>query len=193
MKTLAWTGSRGNAIELRASYTERVVERELTSDGFVYCTETKPVIEAALELWVDGVRVDVCRDVNFWQVIDVPSHPGIKSIWGLKVGFSAEQAAKVEEFLAEVIRSGKAADVQQYETEQAEERRAAERDRAQEIVKAAENEGRRNKDGSLMSNAQASEWQRNYNNINNEGEEGYVPSIITQEQLDRALEVLKEQ
>ena len=192
MKTLAWTGSKGNKIELRVSYIEKMVERNLTSDGFVYGTETKPTIEANLELWIDGTKVDTCRDVSFWKILDLPSHPGFKSIWGLKVGFSAERAAEVEKFLAEAVRSGKSEEVKQYEAEQAEKRKAAEKTRAQEIVEAAK-KTRRNQDGSLMSEAQAAAWRRSYNDMVNEGGEGYVPSIVTQEQLDRALEILAKQ
>lgn len=47
-----------------------------------------------------------------------------------------------------------------------------------------------NKDGSLMSNKEALEWVKSYNNVNNEGGEGIVPRIITKETVEQAKEVI---
>ena len=188
MKTMSWTGSKGNKIELGAECTTKMVEQELSADGFVYGTETKPVTTANLELWVDGKKVDSCWDTNFWKLIDMGN--GIKKIWGLKVVMTAEQAEKVEAFLNEVIESGKTAEVQEHETTEAETEKAAEIADAQEIIELAEKETVRNSDGSLMTKEQVKVWRRNYNNINNEGGEGFVPDVVTQEMYDRAKAVL---
>ena len=42
-----------------------------------------------------------------------------------------------------------------------------------------------------MTEAEAKVWQKNYNDFMNEGGEGYVPSVTTEESLRYALEILK--
>jgi hypothetical protein len=49
----------------------------------------------------------------------------------------------------------------------------------------AENEGKE-----LMTEAEYKAWRINYNNINNEGGEGYIPDCVTQEELQAAKERL---
>ena len=189
-KTFEWITSNGAQAKIVATY-EAVLERKsLDADGYAVKGNPEPTTagRCMMAVYLDGKKIDSCRDPNFWGLIDV-KQPGIKKIWGLKVGFDVESAGKYEEFLAELMEDGKSDEVKQYEAERAEKRKAAERTRAQEIVEAAE-KTRRNQDGSLMSEAQAAEWRRSYNNINNEGGDGYVPTIVTQEQLDRALEIL---
>lgn len=188
-KTFEWITSNGAQAKIVATY-EAVMERKsLDADGYKVEGKLEPTtVGSSMVVYLNGKQVDICRDPSFWVLIDV-KQPGIKKIWGLKVGFDAESAKKYEEFLAELMEDGKSDEVKQYEAEQAEKRKAAEKTRAQEIVEAAK-KTRRNQDGSLMSEAQAAAWKRSYNNINNEGGEGYVPSILTQEQLDWALEIL---
>jgi hypothetical protein len=48
-------------------------------------------------------------------------------------------------------------------------------------------------DGSLMTNAEAKEWSKRYNDINNEGGEGFVPEIITVEEVKYAKQILEEE
>lgn len=188
MKTMSWTGSKGNEIELRASCVTKMVERELSADGFVYGTETKPYTDANLELWADGKLVDSCRNTNFWRIIDAGN--GIKKVWGLKVGMTAERAAIVEAFLTEVIESGKTEEVREHEAAEVAAEKAAEIKTAQKTIELAEKEPLRNGDGSLLTEAQVKAWKRRYNDINNEGGEGFVPDVITQEELDAAKAML---
>ena len=62
--------------------------------------------------------------------------------------------------------------------------------KAQSIIEKAMTT-RRNSDGSLMNQEQALEWRRRYNDVVNEGGDGYVPSVITQEEYDWAMDQLK--
>ena len=190
MKTMKLVGSTGNEIELRAFCKTTMVEKEIDSDGYTIKCGTEPRTDANLELWVDGKKVDSCWDTNFWQLIDVPGRPEIKKIWGLKVGMSLEQAEKVEAFLESVIRDGKSAEVEAAETAEAEKKQAARVEEANEIIVKAERTVR-NADGSLMTNDEARVWRRNYNNLCNEGGEGYVPEVITQEMYDWAKSVTR--
>lgn len=59
---------------------------------------------------------------------------------------------------------------------------------AKEIVKKTEKIGIEN----LMTEAEYRQWRTNYNNIMNEGGEGYIPQRITKEDYEWALNKLKE-
>ena len=57
---------------------------------------------------------------------------------------------------------------------------------AKKIIALAEKEGIEN----LMSASEVKVWRRNYNQVNNEGGEGYIPIRISKEQYTKALEVI---
>ena len=184
IRTIGWTGTNGNALELRAYSETKMVEREIDSDGYIVKCGAEPKTTANLELWVDGKKIDSCWDVNFWQVIDV-ANCGYKKVWGLKLMMTPEQAEKVDHFLKTTIEDGKTPEVKAYEAAKKEKSRQNTIADAERIIKAAETT-RKNADGSLMTNEQAKTWRRRYNDAMNEGGEGYVPEVITQEMYDRA-------
>jgi hypothetical protein len=118
MKTLKWTGARGNEIELRGRCEIKLVNKEVDLDGHVIVSDEKrQQVDANLELWVDGKLVDSCRDINFWRTIDIDND--LKKIWGLKVAMTAEQAEKVEQWLNDLIEAGKTDAYQAWETAKA--------------------------------------------------------------------------
>lgn len=86
-----------------------------------------------------------------------------------------------EEFAQQLIKAEETEEIADIEKERQEEISLWEN-----VLKRAENTTK-NSDGSLMSTAQAKIWVKNYNDINNEGGEGYVPSVITQENYDYAI------
>lgn len=57
---------------------------------------------------------------------------------------------------------------------------------AKAIIEAAEKEGIEN----LMTADQIKTWRKSYNNVMNEGGEGYIPTKVSKEQYQKALEVL---
>lgn len=187
MKTLTWTGSKGNKIELRATCKTYMRETEHSLDGWIVKGKPEPHTKANLELWVDGKKMDSCSNINFWQIID--TRQGVKKVWGLNVGMNDEQALRVEAFLNEVIESGKDEEVTAYENAEAEKENLKKIEQAKKVVEAAKTT-RKNEDGTLMTREQARAWQKRYNDINNEGGDGYIPSVVTQEQYDRAKRIL---
>lgn len=185
MKTIAWTGSKGNQIELKAYCETTMVDDILDADGYEINVGKKAQTNANLELWVDGKKIDSCWDTNFWQIID--TRAGYKKIWGLPIGMTDEQAALVKKFLKDIIESGKSDDVIAAETAKAaaekNERKAEARRIVDEAAKCTT---------PLMTNAEYKAWRKRYNDINNEGGEGYIPDLITVEQLEYAKKVLAE-
>jgi hypothetical protein len=187
MKKISWIGSRGNEIELRATCKTYMRETEHNLDGWVVKGKPEPHTEANLELWVDNKKMDSCWNTNFWKIID--TRQGVKKVWGLNIGMSDEQAKKVETFLKNVIEPGKTEEVKAYENAKAEKEKQEKVEQAKRVIEAAKTT-RKNADGTLMTREQARAWQKRYNDINNEGGDGYIPSVVTQEQYDRAKRIL---
>lgn len=185
MKTITWTGSKGQTIELRARCTITMQDDVADADGDLINLGKKPSTNANLELYVDGEMIDSCWDINFWTIIDTKS--GIKKIWGLPVGMSDTQAEIVDKFLKDVIDSGKSTEAIAAETAKEEAEKAERKAEAQEVISKASKYTK-----PLMTDAQYKVWAKNYNDVNNEGGEGYVPDLVTVEQLEYAKKVLAE-
>jgi hypothetical protein len=185
MKTLKWTGARGNEIELRARCEIKLVNKEVDLDGHVIVSDEKrQQVDANLELWVDGKLVDSCQDINFWQTIDIDND--LKKIWGLNIGMTSEQAEIVDRFLQDVIESGKVEEVKTLENEQQEAKLEERKLEAQMIIEKA------SKQSKVMTKAEYDQWVERYNNVMNEGGEGYVPEMVAVEQLEWARKVLSD-
>lgn len=119
MKTISWIGSRGQTIELKARYAERFKEKTVDLDGHRFDSGTEKIIDADLELWIDGKKKESCWNVNFWRLIDFKD--GAKKIWGLKIAMTQEQSVLVDAFLKEVIETGKIKEKSTEEIEEIEE------------------------------------------------------------------------
>ncbi len=189
IKTINWKSSKGQNIELRAYCKVTMAEREINLDGDIIKGKAEPSTDANLELWVDGVKVDSCWNTNFWKLIDVCQMPGVKKVWGLKVAMGNEQAAIVDRFLKDVIENGKQEEVKAHEAAEAEARKVENIKMAEAILAKAE-KTYKNTDGTLMDRKQANVWRNQYNDIHNEGGEGYVPEIITTEDVEWARSII---
>ena len=185
MKSINWIGSKGNKIELRACCVIAMKDETADLDGYIITLDKKPSTDADLELWIDEKKIDSCQDINFWRIIEVQT--GFQKIWGLSVGMTDEQATVVETFLNEVIESGKTEAVKRYEAAKAAAEKAEKKAEAQKIIDAAAKYTT-----PIMTNAEYKVWAKRYNDVNNEGGEGYVPDRITVEQLARANKKLEE-
>ena len=65
-------------------------------------------------------------------------------------------------------------------------RKDAEKAKAMEIIEKA------SKQPQIMTQAEYAQWVERYNNVMNEGGEGYVPEMVTVEQLEWARKVLSD-
>ena len=182
IKKLSWTGKNGNQIELRATCKTEMVDNIIDLDGLQIKSGKKASTSAMLELWADGKKVDSCWNTAFWKMIGIDN--GLEKVWGLKLAMDAERAKEVQKFLDDVIENGKTAEVKEAEAKKAAEETAKEIATAKSIIEKA------NGQSEIMTNAEYARWRRNYNNINNEGGEGYIPKLVTAEELQYAKEIL---
>lgn len=179
--------SNGSICTIEANY-ECVMEREtLYADGWNIPGEEKPMdsIDNSLIAYIDGKKIDSSRDKSFWGLIDVRDNPGVKKIWGIKVGIvNPDDAERYEKWIAEIIDGGKSDEVKAYEKEQKEKENKEKVESAKKTIHKAEAQ----KD--IPTNEEAKRRMKRYNDVMNEGGEGYVPYIISVEEYEYAKEVV---
>ena len=188
-KTFTWIGAKGNKFELEAECTMEVRNIVLDADGIEYETKKKEIcINAKLIAKVDGKVVETCNNINFWRIIDLEN--GLKRIWGINsIGFNAEIAAEIEKFLNKVIESAKTEEVKEFEAEKRDKEATNEIRTAQRIIEIAE-VSPKHADGKLYTYNELQDYLKSYNNMFNEGQEGYLPRYVCQEEYEKVLEIL---
>lgn len=186
-KTYSWIGSKGNKFELEAECSISLENEILDSDGYIIKTNNKEVvIDANLEAKMDGKVIDICCDTYCWKIVDTKI-AGIKKIYGIDgIGFTEDVAQEIETFLKETIESSKSEEVKEFEQKQKYEKLEKEITEAKRIIAKAKQQNE------IPSREQKEIWIRNYNNINNEGCEGYVPEIVDIDQYNEALSIVKQ-
>lgn len=178
IREFTWTLTSGAAGKLVGTYVSKVDKKILDADGIaVECGKEVSHYGSDLVAYVDGKRVDSCWDPAFWRLID--SH-GAKKIWGLKVGFaSAEIADEYNAFLSDLMQEDD--EVLALRAEEKRKQVAEDLEMYRNIVSWCER-------GYLVeTEAEAKEKRRRYNDINNEGGYGYVPTWYTRAQYEEAL------
>jgi hypothetical protein len=188
-KTFTWIGAKGNKFELEAECAMEVRNIVLDADGIEYETKKKEIcINAKLIAKVDEKVVETCNNINFWRIIDLEN--GLKRIWGINsIGFNAEIAAEIEKFLNKVIESAKTEEVKEFEAEKRDKEATNEIRTAQRIIEIAE-VSPKHADGKLYTYNELQDYLKSYNNMFNEGQEGYLPRYVCQEEYEKALEIL---
>jgi hypothetical protein len=182
--TYSWIGTKGNVFELEAECTMEVIDEVLPLDGYEMSTGNKVNhTKALLTAKVDGIVVDTCWNTNFWKVIDMQS--GAKKIWGIKnIGFVAEKAAEIEAFLNDVIESAKTEDVKEIEKVEESKMISESIEIATSIIEKAK------KQNTIPTEKEAREAERKWNNLYNEGGNGYVPHIVDIDEYNWALSII---
>lgn len=179
MNTLTWTSAKGNEMKITAEYTETVKEKIVNADGYEFATgKTEVIINANLTLYVNGKKIDNCQEVNFWQMIDIQvGGKPAKRIWGIeKIGFPLDEAIKIEAFIAEVIEKGKCEKTREIELKKQEDKIKS----LENIIENAEAQA------TVPTRKERTEWERKYNDLHNEGREGYIPYVVCKEEYEAA-------
>lgn len=178
----------GNTCTIEATY-ECVMENEvLDADGYKIVGQTKPTEAGRCDMvaYVDGKKIDSCWNTSFWRLIDIKEIPGAKKIWGLKVGFAnPEDAERYEKWIAEIIDGGKSDEVKAYEKAEKEKEIKEKVESAEKTIAKAESQ----KD--IPTKEEAKRRMKQYNDVMNEGGEGYVPYIISVEEYEYAKEIVE--
>ena len=103
-----------------------------------------------------------------------------------KVKFTADRAIEIKKLFKEVKEQGTTKEAASFEELMKAKKEEKEIKRLERIIEAAE------KQHTMMTRKEQKQWERNYNRINNEGGDGYIPKNICVEQYEAAKAELAE-
>lgn len=177
----------GSICTIEAKY-ECVMENEVfDADGDKIIGKPKPTEAGRCDMvaYIDGKKIDSCWNTAFWRLIDVKENPGVKKIWGLKVGFAnPTDAERYEKWIEEIIEGGKSDEVKAYEKAEKEKEIKEKVESAKKTIEKAERQK------NIPTKEEAKRRMKQYNDVMNEGGEGYVPYIISVEEYEYAKEIV---
>lgn len=187
--TLKLTLVSGREITLVAEYSEAMEEEISDSDGYKITLSPRPVKRGSLKAYIDGKLVDSCSSPESWQLVDIINEVAqasgcTKAIYGIKVALTEQNANLYKEWIDKVIEDGTTAEAREYRAEKA--RKEIEYEKTSALNYIARAEKYMESGQKLMTAEEYRKWARNYNNVANEGGDGYVPELPTKEGYEAA-------
>lgn len=190
-KSFLWTGSKGQKMEIKAAYAEVVEDKIINLDGHSFKDGTEIRKKSNIQFWMDGKLIE-SDELGEWRIYE-SRQKGVYRMRSLNsCGFLVETAKELEAFLNSVIEEGRTEEAKEYHRAEEQKEKENELRQAREIIRLSE-KSPKNKDGKLMTREQAKAWKRQYNNIHNEGGSGYVPDVVTKEDVEHAENIINNQ
>lgn len=185
--TYEWQLRDGRTVTLEAEYSEHVQDKIIDSDGYKLETGEREIVkDGMLTAYIDGAKVDSCWNTDFWQTIDV-GQTGLRKIWGIgKIGFTADRSKEIDAFFAAVFAAGRDAEAEQIRAEEKAKLDAERIETTERFIAKAEAQS------DIPTRAEAKRKMKEYNDIYNEGGEGYIPYVICREDYEAAKKRLAE-
>ena len=180
--TLEWQGKNG-VIRLEASYQAMLQEKTNNLDGDICYTGKLEIIERAnLTAYFNDKQLDSGWNPASWFLVESPV-PGVYQIRDVpKIGIQAEMREKVRQFLEDTIAQGTPVSVQAFRLDHELKQTMYDLASYQNTLK----EIKAQKD--LPTRQEARRRMKAYNDLYNEGGEGYVPYIHCIEERDHAVD-----
>jgi|GEM_PF-6156335 len=179
MKEYTWKSSKGQIITLIAIATTTTKKEVINLDGDYFDTgKTITNTEVELVAIVDGKKI--AKTDSDYQVSLVPGQENVYWIPSLgKIAFTNEVAKRIEKMIEEEIKNSKQ-DKTTVEIINTDAIR-----KAKEIIFKVEKANIK-----VVAAKDYMNYIRGYNNLHNEGGEGFTPEVITQEEYNEALAIL---
>lgn len=182
-RTFEWQAANGQTARIEVEYECRLDDTELDADGWKIKGGKELFEHGDLVAYLGDKVLGRCNMPMFWGLISTSRG---KMIHGAEVGFRRDaDAARYAEWIAQVKADGETAEAKAYKQAQAKQEAQRDLAEARETVRKAEAQ----KD--IPTQAEARRRIKAYNDLYNEGGEGYVPRIITREEYDYAQEIIK--
>lgn len=180
--TLEWQGEKG-MIRLEASYQAMLQEKTNNLDGDICYTGKLEIIErASLTAYFNDKQLDSGWNPASWFLVESPV-PGVYQIRDVpKIGIQTEMREKVRQFLEDTIAQGTPVSVQAFRLDHELKQTMYDLASYQNTLK----EIKAQKD--LPTRQEARRRMKAYNDLYNEGGEGYVPRIYSAEEREYAVD-----
>lgn len=178
----------GSTCTIKAEYECVMKSQTIDADGDKITVKAKPTSAGRCNMvaYVDGKKVDDCRNPEGFKLIDATGHPGVKKPWGLRVCIAnKEDQERYEKWISEIIDGGKSDEVKAYEKAEKEKQIKEKVEDAKKTIAKAESQ----KD--IPTKEEAKRRMKQYNDSMNEGGDGYVHYIISIEEYEYAKKVVE--
>lgn len=182
--------SNGSDCKIEAVYQNIMEKEPIYADGDIFYSTPKPSdIGSEIAAYVNGKRVSNSTAPCAWKLSTTSKNgKAYKCIPGLRIMFVNDaDAERYAAWLEEIFQAGKSTEVKEYEAEKEALHRKKLAEEAKKIIKCAEAQ----KD--IPSHEEAARRMKEYNDFMNEGGEGYVPHIYSQEEYEWAKNIMKEE
>ena len=176
--TIEWQGENG-MIRLEAKYQANLQEKINNLDGDICPTGKLEIVErASLTAYFNDKRLDDSWNPVSWKVMEA-SVPGVYQIRGIsKIGIRAEMLEKVQQFLDDAIADGTPVSVRAFRLDhQLKQVKCDLTSHKNTLQKIDMQKG-------LPTRQEARRRMKAYNDLYNEGGEGYVPRIYSAEERE---------
>ena len=180
--TLEWQGKKG-MIRLEAKYQADLQEKINNLDGDICPTGKLEIVErASLTAYFNDKQLDSGWNPASWFLVESPV-PGVYQIRDVpKIGIQTEMREKVRQFLEDTIAQGTPVSVQAFRLDHELKQTMYDLASYQNTLK----EIKAQKD--LPTRQEARRRMKAYNDLYNEGGEGYVPRIYSAEEREYAVD-----
>jgi hypothetical protein len=185
MKVVEYTSPTGAAVRIEIEYSKQYKDIEHDLDGDIIII--REIVESqSTKVFINGELK--AKDYAPTEVKEKSCNPSYANIPIGSVVVSGNGTfvcinGHTEEIMTayrEAIAEGTSEECKAEEKKE----HQAEIERAKELISKAESQDK------IMTKAECKEWIRNYNNLYNEGGEGYVPTLITKEQYESAKQLV---
>lgn len=198
MKTITAKTITGKEVKIEYSYKRQMIDNIVDSDGYLVNLGKKEDVEESFVIHANGQSFNADKHIviSIWNnaATKICIEHGIDYYYqsgNIAFIFPAEELAVIEKMVAEEREEGTTEEVVEAEAAGKAENHAKDVEKAEIILSRAAVTTVKNKDGSFYTEEQAKVWKRNYNNVMNEGDEdGYVPYVVTAEDVAWAKKIL---
>lgn len=177
------TTPNGKELKIVATYVSKLTINPLISDHPFHQRDYISTCGSMMVAYLDGKKIGDCWNPSFWGLIETN---GAQKIWGLPIAFSDQSKADAyNAFLADLVQEDP--EVIAFRAQKAMEEIAKEIEACKEVVRLCEL-------GYLVETAaEVSAKREQWNNLQNEGGSGYVPTWYTRDEYNRALECIAQE
>lgn len=191
-KTIGWTTESGKEIEFVITSTTQMVDDINYADGYNLNVGREVYENGTLTLNVNGMKPMTtslsiythATEVDGYTLEKNPKLAGLYIVANIPLAMTEDKAILLNATIAEVIEAGKTDEVKAYEAAQAAKTAEKETIWAQGIIEKAAKQDKPYTDAEIRT------MTANYNNLYNDGGEGYVPTWVSQAEYDKAQRII---
>jgi len=191
-RTIGWKTASGKNVEITMTHESIMADDISYADGYNLNLGRKPIQHGEITLKVEGmkdvtVRYDSsikAREFEACYTAKQPELVGYYRLPGFQIALGKEHAELVNAMIEEVVEAGKTEEYRAYTIAEIAKEAKENREWAAEIIKK----------GDLQEKLYTAEEIRaktiRYNNLYNEGGEGYVPTWVSKDEYEEAKRIL---